>query len=404
MRSLAWPTQPKYERPAMTVVFPRRVIEHLHFAMWTPKFAIRTWEKQRPHSLSSGKGNEMNRWIVVSSMAVFICLAGLGTAEEKKASKKPVPENQLKLKPLAFFLGTWELTGEVNLAGQPTTSFVFEQQFRWDLGNNFIQCTSSETKDGKTELRHRAMIGWDAKTQQITCWGFWNPGAESKLSPWAETVTWTQDGKTWKIEKEGVNGLYTIVDKDTHQYECTFKGDDGSSNSWHFTAKRKKMDASVSPVYQHLKDLEDFIGTWVSEDALPDDLPGIGKKGEIVTCRATNTWIQNKAMMQWDFAVTPTGGTTVLARYLFGWDPVENKISYTGFAGNGERTWGTLKKEGNDTWLWENKWCTADGKQGTGKDTTKLLDNNSVHAHSYTEAVTDGKPEPDRKLLLKRIK
>ena len=149
----------------------------------------------------------MKRLILVGTLAVGVCLAGLCLGQETTGSANESPSSQEQLKALAYFLGGWELTGEINLAGQPTMKFAYERQFKWDLGNNFIQTTTTETKDGKSELRHRSMIGWEAKPQRITEWGFWNANLPTELPAWAETVTWSKEGENWRIEREGVSGL-----------------------------------------------------------------------------------------------------------------------------------------------------------------------------------------------------
>ena len=286
------------------------------------------------------------------------------------------------------------------MAGQPKSSFVFERQFRWDLGNDYLQSTMTETKDGKTELRHRSMIGWEPKTQQITEWGFWSSNPSVQLPPLAETVTWVKEDGKWRIEMEDGNGLFTIIDKDTHKYECTFNGDDGSDNSWHFTARRKPK--TVSPNYEHLKVLEDFIADWVADETLSDDIPGVAKKGEKMTTRVSARWIANRGMMQLEITNIVSGGTTVESRWLLGWDSKNNEICYTGVDSIGGRDWGTLKKEGQDNWIWQMKWITPDGKEASCTDTMTVLENNSTHVHEYTHNVMDGKPQPDRKMVYKR--
>ena len=124
----------------------------------------------------------MKRLILVGTLAVGVCLAGLCLGQETTGSANESPSGQEQLKALAYFLGGWELTGEITLAGQPTMKFAYERQFKWDLGNNFIHTTTTETKDGKTVLRHRSMIGWEAKTQRITEWGFWNSNLPTETS------------------------------------------------------------------------------------------------------------------------------------------------------------------------------------------------------------------------------
>ena len=163
----------------------------------------------------------------------------VGQAGEEAANKVP-PSHQKHLKPLQHFIGDWELVGEIQLAGQPKVEFVFHRRLGWTMQNNFIETVITQIVDGKTEIRHKSMIGWDAKAEQITESGFWSSNLPIKDPAWTEVVTWAPKDETWLIRREGVSGVYTIIDEDMHKYECKFGGDDGSENSWHFTAKRVK--------------------------------------------------------------------------------------------------------------------------------------------------------------------
>ena len=105
------------------------------------------------------------------------------------------------------------------------------------------------------------MIEWDAKADTIKETGFWHADSPDGMVTLSEVVTWSKDGKNWNIRAENLEGIYTVVDRDTHKYEATFRGDDGSENSWHFTAKRKKKATTVDATesFAYLK------GEWTTE-------------------------------------------------------------------------------------------------------------------------------------------
>jgi hypothetical protein len=272
----------------------------------------------------------MKRLILVGTLAVGVCLAGLCLGQETTGSANESPSSQEQLKALAYFLGGWELTGEITLAGQPTMKFVFERQFKWDLGNNFIQTTTSEMKDGKTELRHRSMIGWEAKTQRITEWGFWNANLPIELLAEMETVTWSKEGENWRIEKEGVSGLFTIIDQNTHEYACTFRGDDGSENSWHYTATRKTA-APAAQVKQTalpddiVKELRFFVGEWTVEG----EVLGKALKG-----RWSAKWSPEKhcLLIRYPLALD---GEEIFGNGVMGWDTATKELLIQMFYSNG---------------------------------------------------------------------
>jgi len=133
-------------------------------------------------------------------------------------------------------------------------------------------------------------------------------------------------------------------------------------------------------------------------------MPGFAKKGEKVTYRVSINWIHDKSILDMDFVTTAKNGKTIDGRWTFGWDAVDKKIVYSGFDTGGGRVWGALKKESPDKWIWENKWSSADGEQGSGMDTATILDNNNTHVHELTNRMVDGKPQPDVKLWYKRVK
>lgn len=115
---------------------------------------------------------------------------------------------------------------------------------------------------------------------RFTEWGFWNLDLPDKIPTLAETVTWSKEGDNWRVQREGVNGLYTVIDQNTHKWECTFKGDDGSDNSWHYTATRRTL-APTAEVKQTalpdniVKELRFFVGEWTVEgDVLGKSLKG----------------------------------------------------------------------------------------------------------------------------------
>jgi len=272
----------------------------------------------------------MKQLFLICTMAVVVCFAGFCTPQEKTRSANALPANQEQLKALAYFLGSWELTGEVNLAGKPTMPITFERQFKWDLGKNFIQTVLTETKDGNTELRHRSLIGWESKTQRITEWGFWNGNPALEFTSWAETVMWSKEGDNWRVQREGVNGLYTIIDQNTHKWECTFKGDDGSENSWHYTATRRTA-APAAQIKQAalpdniVKELRFFVGEWTVEG----DAPGKSLKGSW-----SAKWAPEKHCLLLRFPLA-LNGEEVFGNGVMGWDTATKEILMQMFYSNG---------------------------------------------------------------------
>lgn len=186
--------------------------------------------------------------------------------------------------------------------------------------------------------------------------------------------------------------------------EFTFVASSDSGEDVRFTFRRVQEVAAVSQNYERLKALEDYIGDWVGEVTLVDDIPGFAKKGETVTNRPSLKWVLNKSAVQMDLTGISADGKAIDTRWLFGWDSSKNEIGYSGMDSGGSRSWGTLKKEGSDKWIWQMKWCSADTKEGSCTDVTTMQENNTVHVHEYTNCVADGKSQPDSKVVYKRVK
>jgi len=123
-----------------------------------------------------------------------------------------------------------------------------------------------------------------------------------------------------------------------------------------------------------------------------------------MTYHVSVRWVQDKAIVQADFTLTAGDGKIAHGCWNFGWDAVNKKIMYSGFDSVGGRVWGALKKEDPSKWIWENNSANVDGTQGSGTDVTTMLDNNNTHVHEFTNRIVDGKPQPDGKLVYKRVK
>jgi hypothetical protein len=133
---------------------------------------------------------------------------------------------------LKWFLGEWELKGQLLFADQPPQDFVFQKRSEWTLGNNFLSTTTTETTGGTTRVVHKSMIGWDRERRVIQEWGFWHTGGY-------EVVAWSPESENWLITRDGLTGKYTVLGPGKHRYEAEFLGEDGKKHRWHFTAERK---------------------------------------------------------------------------------------------------------------------------------------------------------------------
>ena len=245
----------------------------------------------------------------------------------------------------------------------------------------------------------------DPETGEIVEYGFESDGTQFIQRYPAESFPDTGVGygvRTVTIKGKPYNGKITVDRKGRGEFLFTVASEQGEDVKCVF--RRVQEEQVVSPAYEHLKDLEDYIGNWVAEDTLTEDMPGFAKRGEAVTYHASIRWIHNKSILQMDFVSAAPDGKSFEARWNFGWDAVNKKIVYSGFDSLGGRVWGSTKKENPDKWVWESNWAGTDGTQGSAVNTTTLLDDNNTHVHEFTNGMVDGKPQPDGKLVYKRVK
>ncbi|MHB0959069.1 MAG: hypothetical protein ACYC0X_27330 [Pirellulaceae bacterium] len=245
----------------------------------------------------------------------------------------------------------------------------------------------------------------DPETGEIVEYGFESDGTQFIQRYPAESFPDTGVGygmRTGTIKGKPYKGKITVDRKGRDEFVFTVASEQGEDVKCVF--RRVQDEQVVSPAYEHLKDLEDYVGNWVANDTLTEDMPGFAKKGETVTFRASILWVHNKSILQMDFVSAAPDGKSFEARWNFGWDAVNKKIVYSGFDSLGGRVWGSTKKESPDKWIWESNSAEADGKQGSGVNTTTLLEDNNTHVHEFTNGVVDGKPQPDGKLVYKRVK
>jgi hypothetical protein len=116
--------------------------------------------------------------------------------------------------------------------------------------------------------------------------------------------------------------------------------------------------------YQHLKDLEWMIGTWVDQD----------DQSRIET---TSSWTRNQNFITRKFAISGVGQSDLSGIQLIGWDPTEGRIRSWVFDSDGGFGTATWKKK-------ENKWIVnaaatlADGRKASAVTTLTILDDKTV--------------------------
>jgi hypothetical protein len=164
------------------------------------------------------------------------------------------------------------------------------------------------------------------------------------------------------------------------------------------------QDETQSSNYEQLRDLEDFIGEWVAETTLGNDVPGFGKQGDRVVHRTSAKWILNRNVMQLDLVSQGKDGQKAEILLLCSWDAAAKRIVYHVFHSQGICGHGTMFKKSADTWIWQGKATYPDGVASSQTDVMTIRDDNNTHVHEYTDRILDGKPQPDRRVVYRRVK
>ncbi|MBN1851873.1 MAG: hypothetical protein JW829_04085 [Pirellulales bacterium] len=142
---------------------------------------------------------------------------------------------------------------------------------------------------------------------------------------------------------------------------------------------------------------EDFVGHWVGESTLPDDMPSIGKKGEKVTGHSSVRWILGRKAVEGNWRAG-----NLSAKWVAVWDAADKEIRVYGVTSQGDISVSRMSKNG-DKWIWDTSGVSVDGKQRSAFEEMTISDNGSTHTYHITNRMEDGKKLPDFKVTWKRV-
>lgn len=120
---------------------------------------------------------------------------------------------------------------------------------------------------------------------------------------------------------------------------------------WYINSVSEIEVAPAPPIYEHLKELEWFIGNWKDKD-------------EDVTITFNTKWDQFKNFIFQHFKMEVYGLEAIEGLQIIGWDPIENKIHSWVFDSDGGVGSGSWTKEGN-RWLARLHFVLSDGSKGS---------------------------------------
>ncbi len=141
--------------------------------------------------------------------------------------------------------------------------------------------------------------------------------------------------------------------------------------------------------YEHLKELEWMIGSWIDQD-------------RFATIATDCEWTKNRNFMTRSFAVVVGDQLHKSGMQIVGWDPVAKQIRSWVFDSDGSFSEGTWTRKG-EKWLVKQKGTLPDGGTMSALNIFKHVDDNSFTWQS-TDRVVDGEvlPNVDEVLIVRK--
>jgi hypothetical protein len=160
-----------------------------------------------------------------------------------------------------------------------------------------------------------------------------------------------------------------------------------------------------SPAYEHLKDLECFIGTWQGQSVIPES--NVDSKhltdwaGKTVYYRMTVRWAPGKSAQISDWVHDIPGEMKITATRITGWDSNTKKLTSQTFTTQKGVWEGTSEMRG-DTLVATYVGFNLDGRKCTGVAEMRAVDKNTIECKDLKQTV-EGKAFPDATYTLTRV-
>jgi uncharacterized protein (TIGR02246 family) len=178
--------------------------------------------------------------------------------------------------------------------------------------------------------------------------------------------------------EQGVGQLLSPdAEPDATSYSAVYVRRDGK---WLLDRVTDKATAVARSNYQHLKDLEWLIGSWVDDD---------GRIKIVTDC----SWTKNQNFITRSFSVSNGDDIELSGMQIIGWDPDAEQIRSWTFDSDGgfsEGKWSHNK----DTWYVHKTGMTADGKTTSAVNHIQVADDDTFEFQS-TQRTLDGRPLPN---------
>jgi uncharacterized protein (TIGR02246 family) len=137
-----------------------------------------------------------------------------------------------------------------------------------------------------------------------------------------------------------------------------------SGGNWLVDRMTEQSEPVFRSNYQHLKDLQWMIGTWVDQD-------------DSATVETTSQWSKNQNFITRSFTVSIEGESDLSGVQLIGWDPVAQNIRSWVFDSDGGFGGSTWKKKENK-WVINSSATLSDGRKASAVKTLTVIDDKTI--------------------------
>lgn len=136
------------------------------------------------------------------------------------------------------------------------------------------------------------------------------------------------------------------------------------NGTWLVDRMTEQPEPVIRSNYQHLKDLQWMIGTWVDQDGS-------------ATIETTSQWSKNQNFIARRFSVSVDGESDMSGVQLIGWDPVAQKIRSWVFDSDGGFGGSTWNKKDNQ-WVIHSAATLPDGRKASAVKTLTVIDDKTI--------------------------
>ena len=162
---------------------------------------------------------------------------------------------------------------------------------------------------------------------------------------------------------------------DESTYSALFVKRDGKWLLDRVTEEEPPAAAPPPSNYEHLKDLEWMVGSWIDHDEEEDAM-----------IQTDCDWTKNQNFMTRSFAVVVGDQVDMAGMQIIGWDPVAKQIRSWVFDSDGGFAEGKWTRKG-DRWLIQQTGTLPDGSKSSAVNIMKQIDDDSFTWQSVQRSV-----------------